>query len=81
MPLPASERIAADLMRRIESGEYPPGTRLPSVPRLVEQYRDLGIRSEMPVRQALTILRARGIIELGVGRGNFVAHPGEPDHR
>lgn len=73
--MPASERIAIDLQRRIESGEWPPGERLPSLPRLVEQYREYGITSEMPVRQALTILRARGVVEFGPGRGNFVKGP------
>ncbi|WP_037253351.1 GntR family transcriptional regulator [Kibdelosporangium aridum] len=57
------ERIAADIRRRVLSGELPVGAAVPSESQLCAQWD----ASRGPVRQALGTLRAEGII--GGGRG------------
>jgi GntR family transcriptional regulator len=57
------ERIAADLRRRVLSGELPVGAAVPSESQLCAQWD----ASRGPVRQALGALRAEGLI--GGGRG------------
>ncbi|MFD4673460.1 GntR family transcriptional regulator [Lentzea sp. NPDC058450] len=63
METPLHERIAADLRRRIASGELEVGAAVPSESQLCAQWN----ASRAPVRQALTTLRAEGMI--GGGRG------------
>ncbi|SMD22549.1 GntR family transcriptional regulator [Lentzea albidocapillata] len=63
MEMPLHERIAADLRRRIASGELAVGDPVPSESQLGAQWN----ASRAPVRQALTSLRAEGMI--GGGRG------------
>jgi GntR family transcriptional regulator len=60
---PLHQRIAADLRRRIASGDLPVGASLPSESQLCERWA----ASRGPVRQALSTLRAEGLI--GGGRG------------
>lgn len=61
-------RLADELRRRIKTGEYPIGDRLPTESSLVEQFRF----SPPTVRQALSVLRAEGLIETRHGIGTFV---------
>ncbi|MEV0612170.1 GntR family transcriptional regulator [Nonomuraea sp. NPDC050404] len=61
---PLHERVAADLRRRISSGELPVGAAVPSESRLCEQWG----ASRGPIRQALATLRAEGLIGGGRGR-------------
>jgi GntR family transcriptional regulator len=68
-PVPAYAQIEDQLAARIASGELPGGERLPPERELAES---LGV-SRMTVRQALSSLAARGLVERGVGRGTFVA--------
>lgn len=63
MGQPLHEQIAADLRRRILSGELRVGAAVPSEARLCAQWQG----SRAPVRQALAALRAEGLI--GGGRG------------
>ena len=63
MELPLHERIADDLRARILAGDLPVGSPVPSEAELRLKWR--GSRS--PIRQALTTLRAEGLI--GGGRG------------
>jgi GntR family transcriptional regulator len=63
METPLHEQIAADLRRRIASGEPAVGAPVPSESQLCEQWA----ASRGPVRQALATLRAEGMI--GGGRG------------
>ncbi|RBM12982.1 GntR family transcriptional regulator [Prauserella sp. PE36] len=63
MDVPLHEQIAADLRRRISSGELPVGAAVPSESQLCAQWN----ASRGPIRQALTALRAEGMI--GGGRG------------
>ncbi|MEV8340806.1 GntR family transcriptional regulator [Streptomyces niveus] len=69
-------RIAADLRRRISSGEYGPGERLPTLPELCEAYRV----SETTIRNALGLLRNEGLIESKARAGTRV-RPQPPVHR
>jgi GntR family transcriptional regulator len=68
-PVPAYAQIEDQLAARIESGELRVGERLPAERELAES---LGV-SRMTVRQALSSLAQRGLVERGVGRGTFVA--------
>lgn len=69
--VPAYVQIEEQLAERIEAGEIAAGDRLPPERELA---RSLGV-SRMTVRQALASLAVRGLVERGVGRGTFVAHP------
>jgi GntR family transcriptional regulator len=65
---PAWVRIEEALTERIESAAIAVGERLPGERELA---REFGV-SRMTVRQALSSLAGRGLIERGVGRGTFV---------
>ncbi len=57
------------LIERVESGEYPPGSRIPSELQLCEEL-DL---SRPTVRQAISELVSEGTLSIVKGRGTFVA--------
>lgn len=61
-------QVAAILRDRIESGEYPPGQRLPSADYLAQEH---GIAPNTAIK-ALHLLRAEGLAEMTQGRGTFV---------
>jgi GntR family transcriptional regulator len=65
---PLYQRIADDLRRRIARGDLPVGSALPSESQLCEQWA----ASRGPVRQALSGLRAEGLIGGGRGRSPVV---------
>lgn len=65
------ERIAGELRARIRSGEYPPGSRLPSKSTLKTSY---GV-SDAPVNKALAVLAGEGLIETRQGSGIFACDP------
>lgn len=62
------QQIADDLLERITRGEFPPGGRLPTELRLMEQYR----ASSTTVRAAIRALASAGIVETRHGAGTFV---------
>lgn len=62
------QRIAQDIRDKIASGEYRSGDKLPSLRELTAHY---GVSAE-PVRSALLILQAEGLLEGQQGRGVFV---------
>lgn len=66
--LPKYALIVQVLQRRIEAGEYPPGSMLPSEAQLV---REFAIGRTTVVR-ALQMLRSGGWIDREHGRGSFV---------
>lgn len=59
------------LERRILSGDYPTGTRLPSEAEIANDYEV----SRPVVREALARMRERGYLETINGRGTFVCEP------
>ncbi|MFD5111423.1 GntR family transcriptional regulator [Streptomyces sp. NPDC058391] len=69
-------RIAADLRRRITSGEFREGDKLPTLPVLCEAYRV----SDTTIRSALRLLRNEGLIETRARAGTLV-RPRPPVHR
>ncbi|MEO6083462.1 MAG: GntR family transcriptional regulator [Umezawaea sp.] len=70
--LPVYRQVAAVLREKIESGEYGPGARLPSESELIEFF---GV-SRITVREAISLLRAEGMVASEHGRGVFVRSPG-----
>ena len=68
-PIPPWQQLADLLRGRIESGEYAPGDRIPSVVSLAQEY-DLAAGT---VRKALSALQREGMVVSRVGWGTFVA--------
>jgi GntR family transcriptional repressor for pyruvate dehydrogenase complex len=70
--LPDRSSCVDDVFRwalaRVGSGEWRPGTVVPSERQLAEQ---LGV-SRVPVREALSMLKSLGIVEIRQGRRSFV---------
>ncbi|MCL6547452.1 MAG: GntR family transcriptional regulator [Alicyclobacillus sp.] len=69
--IPFYYQIREDLLRRIEEGEYPVGSQIPSEVALAERY---GV-SRPTIRQAIAELVQEGILVRGRGKGTFVAQP------
>ena len=65
---PKYAQVVAEIQRRIETGDYPPGSLLPSEHQLVT---DFGV-SRPTIVKALSALRQDGWIETQQGRGSFV---------
>lgn len=63
-----SARVVAGLKDKILAGDLAPGAKLPSETELVEEYAV----SRTVVREAVTRLRAEGLVETQQGRGSFV---------
>ncbi len=74
---PPFQRIAADLRRRIASGELAPGARIPSTRRLAE---DWGVALATATK-ALTVLRLEGLLEARPRVGTAVAARAESPPR
>jgi GntR family transcriptional regulator len=66
--LPVYQQIAEDLRARITSGEFPPGSPLPSESQMIERYG----ASRLTVRHAVAALRSAGLIETAHGRASMV---------
>jgi GntR family transcriptional regulator len=65
---PIQVRIADDVRMRIETGEYKPGDRLPSLDELAETH----LCSLTAARRALDLLKQQGLVISTQGKGNFV---------
>src|SRR6185437_14882313 len=65
---PKYAQVIAELQKRIDSGEYPPGSLLPSENQLSGEF---GIARPTVVR-ALRVLRQEGWIDTQQGKGSFV---------
>jgi DNA-binding GntR family transcriptional regulator len=65
---PKYAQVVDEIKRRIEAGDYPPGSLLPSEHQLVQ---DFGV-SRPTVVKALSALRQENWIETQQGRGSFV---------
>jgi len=70
-PLPIYYQLKEILREKIVSGEWMPGTTIPSERELSEQYEI----SRMTARQALGELTREGILYREKGKGTFVAEP------
>lgn len=70
----ASQRVVAGLKDKILAGGLRPGQKLPSESELIEEF---GV-SRTVVREAVTQLRAEGLVETFQGRGSFVLAVPEP---
>ena len=68
-PAPLYHQIYEDLRARIESGDLPPDSSLPTETELSQSYRV----SRATVREALRLLAERGLIEKRHGIGSFVS--------
>lgn len=69
-----AQRVVAGVKDKIFAGDLPPGHKLPSETELVEEF---GV-SRTVVREAVTRLRAEGLVETFQGRGSFVLAVPEP---
>jgi GntR family transcriptional regulator, transcriptional repressor for pyruvate dehydrogenase complex len=69
-----AQRVVAGLKDKILAGELPPGHKLPSEAELIDEYSV----SRTVVREAVTRLRAEGLVETFQGRGSFVLAMPEP---
>jgi DNA-binding GntR family transcriptional regulator len=65
---PKYRQIADELRTRIERGDYPPGSRLPTKTELMGQY-NVAVNT---VERAIDELRKAGIVETVQGAGMFV---------
>ncbi len=70
-PLPRYYQLKELLREKVRSGEWLPGTVIPSERELCEQYRI----SRMTARQSITELVREGLLYREQGRGTFVAQP------
>jgi GntR family transcriptional regulator len=71
---PKFRRVAADLMGKIESGQFASGTRLPNELELIETYGE----SRNTIRDAIHWLALRELVERKPGRGTFVTRRVKP---
>ena len=71
--VPLSRRLTDELRRRILSGSWPGGSRMPSELELASAYRV----SRITVRTALKALESQGLVEIRHGSGTYVADFGE----
>ena len=69
-----AHRVVSGLKEQILSGTLAPGSQLPSESRLIDEF---GV-SRTVVREAVTRLRAEGLVETHQGRGSFVLAVPEP---
>ena len=65
---PKYAQVIHELRRRIESGQYPPGSLIPSENQLAEEFKI----ARPTVVRALRVLRQEGWIETQQGKGSFV---------
>ena len=61
-----SSLVREELIKMIKSGELPPNSKLPTEQELAEKF---GV-SRVPLREALSVLEATGVIESKQGGGS-----------
>ncbi|WP_025620195.1 winged helix-turn-helix domain-containing protein [Salinispora cortesiana] len=72
MPIPPTmDELISDLLKRIEAGEFRPGSQIPSTQELADHY-DLSLST---IHRAVARLRGQGVLVGRPGRGVFVAEP------
>jgi DNA-binding GntR family transcriptional regulator len=67
-PVPPYKQIAAIIRARIESGEYPAGTRIPTESEMVETWEV----ARTTARRAIALLREEGLVTTVPQRGSYV---------
>lgn len=67
-PVPPYRQIADILRSRIESGEYPKGTRIPTESEIVDTWEV----ARTTARRAIALLREQDLIETVPQRGSYV---------
>jgi GntR family transcriptional regulator len=74
-PVPPYRQIANILRRRIESGQYPTDTRIPTESEIVDAFEV----ARTTARRAIEVLRDERLIYTVPQRGSYVARrPGSP---
>jgi DNA-binding GntR family transcriptional regulator len=68
-PVPPYRQIAAILASKIESGEYPKGSRIPTESEIVATWEV----ARTTARRAIALLRDQGVITTVPQRGSYVA--------
>lgn len=69
-----AQKVVTGLKDKIFAGDLPPGHKLPSEAELIDEF---GV-SRTVIREAVTRLRAEGLVETFQGRGSFVLAVPEP---
>ncbi|MBY8871789.1 winged helix-turn-helix domain-containing protein [Micromonospora sp. PLK6-60] len=70
MPIPPTmNELIKDLLRRIDEGEFRPGSQIPSTQQLSDHY-DVSVST---IHRAVATLREQGVLVGRPGRGVFVA--------
>ncbi|WP_371528098.1 winged helix-turn-helix domain-containing protein [Streptomyces sp. NBC_01283] len=72
--IPRWKQVYALFEQRIADGEYPPGSQLPGVLAIQDEF---GI-AQMTARRVLTELRASGLAQMQPGIGTFVTELPKP---
>ncbi len=67
-PVPPYRQIAAIIQSRIESGEYPKGSRIPTEAKIVETWEV----ARTTARRAIALLREQGLVDTVPQRGSYV---------
>lgn len=65
------DQIVTELLRAVAEGEYPPGSRLPPEAELAARANV----SRLTLREAVKVLRDKGVLRVEQGRGTFVNLP------
>jgi DNA-binding GntR family transcriptional regulator len=67
-PVPPYRQIAEIIRKRIESGEYPKGSRIPTESEMVETWEV----ARTTARRAIALLREEGLVYTVPQRGTYV---------
>lgn len=71
-----TERVAAQIKKAIDAGQYCPGDKLPSENQLAELFQV----SRTSIREAVKVLAGQGLVEVKRGIGAFVTAATPDDH-
>ncbi|WP_333763753.1 winged helix-turn-helix domain-containing protein [Streptomyces sp. IBSBF 2390] len=72
---PLWRQIAAEIIRRIQNGTYPPGSRVPSTLEIAQEFGVVNATAAKAMRH----VREQGWTRGEVGLGNLLAHPHPPN--
>ena len=72
-PVPPYRQIAAIIRARIESGEYPKGSRIATESEIVETFEV----ARTTARRSIALLRDQGLIDTVPQRGSYVRLPAD----